>query len=87
MEFEHIGRKHVLAAMKEFDSKGLEAMLVKYRGGRSVKWYLCFEGRRYDQKLILRAAHAHAGGTSILKFTAGDSRIHFARLQFRVEKD
>ena len=84
MAFEHIGRKHVFAAMQEFDSKGLEAMIEEYGGGGSIKWYIPFNGRLYDQKLILRAAHADAGRTSTLVFKAGESRKHFEKLGFAV---
>ena len=62
-------------------------MLEKYGGGPSTKWYICFKGRLYDQKLIIRAAHAHAGDTSTLEFKAGESRRYFAKLGFKVVED
>ena len=76
-KFGHIGEEHVRAAMQEFDRKGLKAMLKKYGGGESDKWYIRSKGRSYDQKLIIRAAHA-------LKFTAGESKAYLKRLGFDV---
>ena len=87
MKFEHIRREHVLAAINEFDCIGLEAMLAKYGGGPSMTWYICFEGRRYDQKLIIRAAHDHAGDKSCLRFNARESRRYLRRLGFTVVED
>ena len=68
-KFGHIGEEHVRAAMQEFDKKRLKAMLKKYGGEKSTKWYIHLNGRFYDQKLIIRAAHA-------LKFTAEESKRH-----------
>ncbi len=87
IKLRHIGMEHVLAAMREFNSKGLTDMITEHGGGGSVKWYIRFQDRRYDQKLILQAAHAHAGGTSTLVFKAGESRRYLERLGFTVEKD
>ena len=84
LKFEHIGREHVLAAIQEFDWTGVKPMLKKYKCKRSTRWYICFGDRLYDQKLILWAAHAHAGDTSDLDFTAGESRKHFAKLGFTI---
>lgn len=55
-----ISRYMVLQALKEFDCLGREAMLDKFSSGpsgKSTRWYIFFDGRYYDQKLILRAAH------------------------------
>ena len=47
----------VEAAIEQFRRTGLEAMLEKYGGGPSTKWYLEVGRSRYDQKLVVRAAH------------------------------
>ena len=83
-----ITRKAVFLAIKEFDRLGKEAMLEKYGGGFSKRWYVRFGGKHYDQKLLLRAAQElsclgplPAGrGT----FTAGQARRHLKRLCFEV---
>ena len=51
----------VEAAIEEFHRTGLEAMLEKYGGGPSTKWYLEVGSARYDQKLVVRAAHVLQG--------------------------
>ena len=84
LKFKHIRKEHVLAAIDEFDCTGVKPMLKKYKCKRSTRWYICFKSRLYDQKLILRAAHADAGRTSTLVFKAGESRKHFAKLGFTV---
>lgn len=59
-----ITRNMVLQTLKEFDRLGREAMLDKFssgRSGKSTRWYIFFDGRYYDQKLILRAAHQLSG--------------------------
>ena len=83
-KFDHIGWEHVLAAIKEFDSKGREAMLKKYECNPSTKWYIRFKGRFYDQKLIIHAAHAHTGRESCLEFQAKESRRYLGKFEFRV---
>lgn len=37
------------------------ATLAKYGEGLSTRWHALFEGKCYDQKFILRAAHGLAG--------------------------
>lgn len=56
-----ITRKGVDLALQEFSRIGLDAMIEKYGGGRSTKWYVEAGNWRYDQKLIARAAHVHEG--------------------------
>ena len=56
-----ITRKGVDLALQEFSRIGLDAMIEKYGGGRSTKWYVEAGSWRYDQKLIARAAHVHEG--------------------------
>ena len=88
MPLRDIKRESVESAIREFDSIGLDGMLRKYSGDRSTKWYIECHGQKYDQKLVLRAAHELQGlgplppgrGT----FTAGDARRHLKKLGYRV---
>ena len=61
MALRDIMREEVELALKEFDSIGVKGMIERYSGGRSTNWYIQIGGRRYDQKLICRAAHEHQG--------------------------
>ena len=61
MAVKDIGKSAVEAAIEEFRGSHLDAMLEKYGGGPSTKWYLAVDGRLFDQKLIIRAAHVHQG--------------------------
>lgn len=94
MALKDVTRNGVDQALDEFDKIGLNAMLEKYEGGASTKWYIqrndLRSGRKllYDQKLVLRAAHQHDGfgplppgrGT----FNAHDARRHLKRLRYLV---
>ena len=57
MPVKDVTREGVEAAIEEFHCTGLEAILEKYGGGPSTKWYLEVGSARYDQKLVVRAAH------------------------------
>ena len=79
----------VEAAIEEFRRTGLDAMLEKYGGGPSTKWYLEVGSARYDQKLVVRAAHVLQGLGNLPPlvpgdFTAGHSRHRLERLGYRV---
>ena len=58
MPLRDITREGVESAIREFDRIGLDGMLRKYGGGRSTRWYIV---KKYDQKLVLRAAHELQG--------------------------
>ena len=84
-----VTRDGVEAAIEEFDLTGLETMLEKYGGGPSTKWYLEVGGSRYDQKLVVRAAHVLQGLGPLPPlvpgdFTAGHARHRLERLGYRV---
>ena len=69
------------AALEEFRRIGLDAMLEKYGRGRSTRWYLKVGTRRYDQKVLVRAAHAHQGLGDLPprgpgRFNAAQARRH-----------
>jgi hypothetical protein len=50
-------RDAVLRAIEEFDQIGREAFLAKYRFHPSRKFIVVHEGRQYDSKPLLAAAH------------------------------
>ncbi len=88
MSYNDVVRKSVEEAIRKFDQRGKDAMLKKYGRGASTRWYVCYRGRLYDQKLLLRAAHELQGlgrlpsgpGT----FKAGQARQHLKSLGFDV---
>ena len=88
MAFQDISRAAVDLALRRFDLLGRDRVLELYGGGRSTRWYIRHQGKHYDQKLVLRAAHELSGlgdlppgpGT----FTAGDARKLLNRLGFKV---
>ena len=89
MAVKAVTRDGVEAAIEEFRRTGLEAMLEKYGGGPSTKWYLEVGTSRYDQKLVVRAAHVLQGLGDLPPlvpgdFTAGQSRHRWERLGYRV---
>lgn len=72
-------------ALEEFNRIGLDAMLRKYGGGRSTRWLVEVGNRRYDQKLIARAAHVHEGLGELPprgpgRFHANESRLHLSEV-------
>ncbi|MGF6444350.1 HNH endonuclease [Paraburkholderia youngii] len=50
-------RSAVLAAMREFDETGRERFLKKYKFGKARSYFLVENGKRYDSKAIIGAAH------------------------------
>ena len=57
MALRDITRNAVVKAIQEFDRLELEKMCERYDGTPSRKWYVQYGKKRYDQKLLLRAAH------------------------------
>ena len=57
MALSNITKEAVDRALREFDRHEPEAMLKRYGGGFSTRWYVRHRGKHYDQKLLLRAAH------------------------------
>lgn len=49
----------VTKALKEFDDLGRDVFLKKYGFGRSARFVLNHEGREYDAKAVIGAAHGH----------------------------
>ena len=51
MALKHVTSLGVERVCEEFDRIGCHSMLEKHGGGRSVKWFLLFKDRPYDQEL------------------------------------
>lgn len=76
-------REAVLRAMREYDELGRDAFLAKYGFRRSTKFVVVHEGREYDSKALLAAAHGFqhpdAGPLLSKNFSGGDQTT--SRLQ------
>jgi 5-methylcytosine-specific restriction protein B len=70
-------RDAVVAAIAEFDRLGRDAFLEKYRYGRSRRYFVVYQGRRYDSKAIAGAAHAHEFGAALkhTNFSGGEQHV------------
>ena len=73
-------------AIEEFRRIGFDAMLEKYSGRPSTRWYVKVGHRHFDQKLLLRAAHVHQGQGELTpqRFDARQARHHLQGLGYRV---
>ena len=83
-----INKKMVEESIKQFDYLGRTGMLARYGGKRSTRWYVYFNNKYYDQKLLLRGAH-ELGGLGALPpgrgtFTAAHAKEHLEYLEYRV---
>ena len=61
MALRDIDKQMVEVSIKQFDCLGRDGMLDRYGGGASTRWYVYFNNRYYDQKLLLRGAHELGG--------------------------
>jgi hypothetical protein len=82
-------RDAVLDAIAEFDEIGREAFLVKYGFGPARDYVVAWNGKEYDSKAVLGAAHAHQHVDSeplrSQDFSGGDeTRRTLERLGFEV---
>lgn len=72
-------RKFVLNAIEEFDSLGRDAFLAKYEFGASRAYWLVHNGKRYDSKAIIGAAHGFAfpalGPLKAHEFVGGEQTV------------
>lgn len=72
-------RAAVLSAIEEFDALGRDRFLAKYGFGPARTYELIWQGRRYDSKAILGAAHGFArpdlGPLSAADFTGGRNTV------------
>ena len=61
MAVKDVHKEAVESALEEFRRTDLEAMLEKYGGKPSTKWYVEVGNSHFDQKLVVRAAHVLQG--------------------------
>lgn len=58
----NITRESVIAAIAEYDLIGQQEFLARYRIGPARKYWVCYEGRKYDSKALAGAAFGHLPG-------------------------
>jgi putative restriction endonuclease len=86
-------REAVLVAIAEFDRLGRERFLKKYGFGQARTYWLVHQGKRYDSKAIVGAAHGHArpglGSLKAADFVGGEATVRrkLEELGFAVEVD
>lgn len=72
-------RQAVLDAIAECDRLGRDAFLSKYGFRRSVSYFLVHEGREYDSKAIVGAAHGYqfpaTGPLGAKQFSGGEKTV------------
>lgn len=61
MPFDDIDRPAVLSVIEQYDHLGRDAFLARYKFGRSRTTFLYYNGRTYDAKAIVGAAHGFLG--------------------------
>lgn len=81
----------VLQAIAEFEELGQKSFLTKYGFGSSKSYWLLHDGRRYDSKAIIGAAHGYArpdlGPLHAADFSGGYSTVKrkLEELGFEIE--
>lgn len=80
MSFAEISsRAAVLSAVAEFNTLGRDAFLEKYGFGRARSYFLVIDGRDYDSKAIVGAAHGFQfpdlGPLTCTEFSGGCSTV------------
>ena len=88
MALEDIRKRFVIKAIEEFENIGPDKMLTSDGGRQSTKWYILYNGKYYDQKLICRAAHRlqRLGRLPVNSFKAYGARRKLKELGFNVKK-
>ncbi len=78
----------IIGAIQKFDRIGRSNMRRKYSGGLSKSFYIKYEGRNYDLKLILRVAHelSTSKPLSTEDFNTTQGKQHLESLGFTVIK-
>lgn len=84
-----ITREAVLTAIAEYDQLGQEEFLRRYGFDRARQYVLVYDGKRYDSKAIVGAAHGFLPGRTALaasEFSGGKATVGhlLARLGFNV---
>ncbi|MDQ2838105.1 MAG: hypothetical protein M3Y89_11935 [Actinomycetota bacterium] len=66
----------VLSAIAEFDRVGREDFLSKYGFGMALAYFVDHNGKLYDSKAIVAAAHGYQYGTPLPNnFSGGETTI------------
>src|SRR5690349_1774033 len=72
-------RTAVLRAIAEYDALGRDAFLAKYGFGRARSYFLVHDGRLYDSKAIVGAAHGYehpvVGPLRASDFSGGEATV------------
>lgn len=63
-DFDAVSREHVCKALAEYEDLGADAFLSRYGFGRAREYLLRYDGKSYDSKAVLGAAHKYATGTA-----------------------
>lgn len=85
------GPQPILDAIAEFDRLGSDGFLRKYGFGPSRSYWLLHNGKRYDSKAIVGAAHGYArpdlGPLPASAFSGGEARVQrkLEQLGFELE--
>ena len=85
-----VTRASVLQAVEEADALGRDSFLEKYGFGEARSYFLMYDGRSYDSKAIVGAAHGYArpdlGPLRSGDFTGGEAPVRtlLGRLGFEV---
>lgn len=90
MALQNITREAVLAAIGEYDRLGRPGFLSKYGFGQAREYLLVHDGKAYDSKAIVGAAHGFLPGERALsasEFSGGDAAVGrlLRRLGFTVQ--
>lgn len=79
----------VLEAVREFDRIGRDAFLKKYNFGKATEYFLVVDGKRYDSKAIIGAAHGYQFPNlgPLKRFSGGKETVKpkLEAMRFRVE--
>lgn len=72
-------RQSILKAVREFDQLGRSAFLTKYGFAEARRYFLVLDGRLYDSKAIVGAAHGFEfpdqGSLRPGEFSGGDATV------------
>lgn len=78
MALRDITRSAVLAAIAEYDQVGQEAFLSRYGFDRARLYVLVHDGKSYDSKAVVGAAHGYLPGKAALvarEFSGGEATV------------
>ena len=73
----------VVRAVREFDAVGRGAFLARYGFGEARQYFLSMDGKLYDSKAIIGAAHGYQfpekGPLRPTEFSRGDATVKVCR--------